>query len=547
MSSLATSMALDLELPWLAISLHGLTGALGALIALLLGRWGVQRLLFRLRANVRESECANGAIAFASTGWRAFDSLVFEFDRLARLRALRIDALARQEARFRALADSTHSVEAWFDRAGSLVWVNRSIEKLVGYSRAECLLAGNLIDLLVPEKDRVQMESFARAALRGEGSDELELQLVCKDASLRWVACHWRAMKSAEGRALGVRLSVEDIQERKDAQIRLLDTVASLQQAQALQEHYLQRSEDERLRLVAVLDALRAGILFVDRDRRIYHCNQALRDMWGLAREENLAGQRDTDLIERTAALRMDNEAYLRHLEAVLKQRGSSLAYEIPLVDGRVFEEVSALVGSEDGARYIGRVWIFEDITERKLTAQQLVDLAERDTLTGLFNRRRFLEEIERMIAEAARRADHMALVYFDLDGFKAVNDRFGHAAGDRVLVAVADTVAATVRRNELLFRLGGDEFAVLVPAANRDEVVTLAHRILLKIRASEFDCDEGKAHVGVSLGVAFFPNHAATPQGLLEAADAAMYRAKAAGRNTVVIYGEAGSVSPVA
>ncbi|QSI79110.1 diguanylate cyclase [Niveibacterium microcysteis] len=497
----------------------------------------MQQVFDDLRDAVRASDRSGGALAGEAAGWAAFDAVVSEFDRLARLRALRIGALTRQEARFRALADSTHSVEAWFDRTGALVWISRSVERVSGYSRAECLLAPSLIELMVPLKDRAQLTSLGRSALAGEGRSDFEIRIQRKDGGLRWVACHWVAMKNAAGRMLGVRLSVEDIQARKDVEARLLDTVAELRRAQALTGHYLQRTEDERLRLVSLLDTLRVGILFVDRDRRVYYCNHALREMWGFSPDENLTGLRDEALIERSAALRADDTAYRLHLDAVLSRQAASPRYEIPLSDGRVLEEVSALVRSEDGARRIGRVWVYEDITERKQTAQRLIEIAEHDALTGLYNRRRFHEELDRMLAVGQRHGEQVALLSFDLDGFKAVNDRFGHQAGDRVLIGVADGVAAIVRRNELLFRLGGDEFAVLVPEAKPAEVITLAQRVNRSIASQRFAFDDGEASVGVSIGIALFPEHARDAEALIEAADTALYAAKAAGKGTQVLY----------
>ena len=521
----------------LVVIVSGLFGSLGALIALSLARRWMQQVFDDLRDAVRASDRSGGALAGEAAGWAAFDAVVSEFDRLARLRALRIGALTRQEARFRALADSTHSVEAWFDRTGALVWISRSVERVSGYSRAECLLAPSLIELMVPLKDRAQLTSLGRSALAGEGRSDFEIRIQREDGGLRWVACHWVAMKNAAGRMLGVRLSVEDIQARKDVEARLLDTVAELRRAQALTGHYLQRTEDERLRLVSLLDTLRVGILFVDRDRRVYYCNHALREMWGFSPDENLTGLRDEALIERSAALRADDTAYRLHLDAVLSRQAASPRYEIPLSDGRVLEEVSALVRSEDGARRIGRVWVYEDITERKQTAQRLIEIAEHDALTGLYNRRRFHEELDRMLAVGQRHGEQVALLSFDLDGFKAVNDRFGHQAGDRVLIGVADGVAAIVRRNELLFRLGGDEFAVLVPEAKPAEVITLAQRVNRSIASQRFAFDDGEASVGVSIGIALFPEHARDAEALIEAADTALYAAKAAGKGTQVLY----------
>jgi diguanylate cyclase (GGDEF)-like protein/PAS domain S-box-containing protein len=526
--------------PWplgVAVTVTALFAGLGALIPLSLARRSMQQVFVDLRAAVRQSDASGGAVASKPTGWADFDSLTAEMDKLARLRALRIEALIRQEARFRALADSSHGVEAWFSRKGALVWVSRSIERLTGYSRAECMLAPNLIELLTSPKDRPRMLSIAASALRDDDRREIEIAIVRKDGRRHWIACHWRRLFGTDQRLLGLRVSIEDIQGRKDAELRLLDTVASLRRAQALQAHYLQRSDDERLRLAALLDTLRVGILFVDRDRRVYYSNRPMRAIWGFGDDENLMGMSDQELIERTAPMRSDDIAYRGLLTQVLAQRGRSDPAEVPLKDGRVLEQVSSLVASEDGKRNLGRVWIFEDVTERRRAALQLLEMAERDALTNLLNRRRFHEELGRMLADASRRHEKVGLLSFDLDGFKSVNDRFGHAAGDIVLIEVSKAVTAIVRRNELLFRLGGDEFAVLIPEAAPEDVATLARRVNLQVSTMSFDFPAGRATVGVSLGIAFYPDHANDAEALIECADHAMYRAKAAGKNRVEIY----------
>jgi diguanylate cyclase (GGDEF)-like protein len=118
---------------------------------------------------------------------------------------------------------------------------------------------------------------------------------------------------------------------------------------------------------------------------------------------------------------------------------------------------------------------VFEDVTEQLRVAEQLMCLAERDPLTNLYNRRRFHEELERMLADARRHGESVGLLAIDLDGFKPVNDLYGHQAGDEVLIGLANAVGAVVRRNEMFFRMGGDEFAILVPIATAQGLSELA------------------------------------------------------------------------
>jgi diguanylate cyclase (GGDEF)-like protein len=183
-----------------------------------------------------------------------------------------------------------------------------------------------------------------------------------------------------------------------------------------------------------------------------------------------------------------------------------------------------------------GSLWIFEDVTAERATAEQLIFLAERDTLTGVYNRRRFDTELERMVKRADRREQPMALVIFDLNDFKIINDSHGHAAGDQVLIDIARTVNKTVRQNEVFCRLGGDEFAVLMPEASAYDASMLSRRIEQQVTVLDFEFDGVKRRVSASLGIAVYPSHANDAQTLVAAADAAMYQAKKQDKRRVVV-----------
>jgi diguanylate cyclase (GGDEF)-like protein len=187
--------------------------------------------------------------------------------------------------------------------------------------------------------------------------------------------------------------------------------------------------------------------------------------------------------------------------------------------------------------RPVGHLWLFQDVTRERQTADQLIYLAERDALTGLYNRHRFNEELGRMIADAQRHSSRLALLFYDLDDFKYINDTFGHRAGDAMLIRVAGEVAGQVRRNELYARLGGDEFAILVPEISDEMLRVLAERITRAIAQVRFEYEGQSLRLTSSLGVAVFPDHADNPEDLIARADTAMYQAKEAGKNAWRIY----------
>ena len=441
-------------------------------------------------------------------------------------------ALQKCEAKLHAIANYTYAAEAWFSPTGRLIWVSPAIERVTGYTSEECLQAKNLIDLLVYERDRRFALDRALQAIEGGEGRKFETRLMKKDGQLIWVALNWQGVHDANGGYQGLRVSCDEIQARKEVELHLLDIVAELRRAQGLQESYLRRSNDERARLSALLNVMRVGVLFVDSDDRVLYCNNAFRRICGFAEEENLTSVRAEVLIERSAGLRADNLAFLEHLRVVKADVETSAPFEINLVDGRVITEISTLVQSAESGRYTGRLWTYEDVTEAKRNGEQLIQLATRDPLTDLFNRRRFHEELERMLADASRREVEVGLLMIDLDGFKPINDEFGHQAGDLVLVTIAREMGTIIRRNEMMFRLGGDEFAVLAADTAEDDMIELARRVGDRIEAMRFDFAGRQARLTASLGIALYPRHAESEQNLIACADQAMYQAKGGGRN---------------
>lgn len=434
---------------------------------------------------------------------------------------------------FRLAAEAGHCLEGWVDLDGRLYWVNQAIERYTGQS-VDAVLAADFVDLVVYERDRAYCRDQIRQALSSGVAAEFELRLVNGRGSVQWMACYWQPVRSDDGALLGLRATMSDIQARKEAEFKLLESVAALRRAQALSEHYLRRSNEERSRLSALLDVVRMGILFMDTDRRVVYCNRTFCEIWGLPDGERFVGVRDVALQKHALALIEDVTGYQQHVSRVLLCREPSEPFEIHFSDGRLVTDFSHIVPGPDGSRAIGRIWVFEDITEQRRVANQLLHLAERDPLTNLFNRRRFHEELERMLADGRRHREGVGLLAIDLDGFKPVNDSYGHQAGDEVLVGLAVAVASVVRRNEMFFRMGGDEFAILVPAAEPQGLAELARRVCACIAGLNFSFGrgQGKATVTASIGIALSTLHGEGGECLIGAADRGMYRAKALGGN---------------
>ncbi|KAA3650028.1 MAG: diguanylate cyclase [Proteobacteria bacterium] len=435
---------------------------------------------------------------------------------------------AVEGARLRLIAETSAGVEAAFSRAGRLEWISPSIEALSGYTATQCCQAPDLVALLVDPLDRAYARDLGRQAMAGT-SGEAELRFCHRGGQTVWVSCRWQCVRDAGGGVWMLRVSMASAQVRKATELKLLESVAALRRAQGLSEHYLARSRDERQRLAALLDVIDLGILFVDADRRVRYTNPALGRIWSFAqRGDALLGMRDTALLDAIQDQLSAPDAYRAHVASVQGQRSRSAPHEIVFSDGRRVREVSVMVTAEGANRSLGRLWVFEDVTEQRQAAEALVRLAERDALTNLYNRRRFHDALEAALAGAQRSTTQIGLMMFDLDGFKPINDRLGHQKGDEVLVAVAGAIRRVVRRNEQLFRVGGDEFAILIAEANETALQELAQRVVAEVASIRI----AGTKISASVGYACYPGDAQSQDALVAAADSAMYRAKSAGKN---------------
>lgn len=204
----------------------------------------------------------------------------------------------------------------------------------------------------------------------------------------------------------------------------------------------------------------------------------------------------------------------------------------------------------DDAGNIIAIVRVMRDVTERGIIERELRDanralersraafeeLAMRDELTSLYNRRELDRRLVAEIARSSRNNQPFSFVLFDIDHFKAVNDGYGHPAGDAVLRQVARIVEGELRVSDVAARYGGEEIALLLPDTSEMGAVVVASRLRARLAASLFDIGEGATiSVTASFGVACVPTHAATTADLVAAADRALYEAKAAGRDRVV------------
>lgn len=285
----------------------------------------------------------------------------------------------------------------------------------------------------------------------------------------------------------------------------------------------------ERNFVTHLLETAQAIILTQDSDNRILTCNRYAYSVTGYGKDElinrpflELLGEDDS----------RDDVAYMLKSLAKGERQHFEVEHDLRGKDGSpiniVWQHSHLSIGKADSAVILS---VGMDITARKKAERRLAWLADHDPLTGLFNRRRFEHELEHAIASAKRYGHSGALLFFDLDQFKYVNDTSGHSAGDRLLVKIGESLPRLLRGVDIVGRLGGDEFAVILSRATGDEAIQVTKKILAHIRDTEFSVGERVHKVSASMGIAMFPDHGGNQQDLLTRADLAMYQVKESGR----------------
>ena len=177
------------------------------------------------------------------------------------------------------------------------------------------------------------------------------------------------------------------------------------------------------------------------------------------------------------------------------------------------------------------------EIVERKHAEQRVYELAIKDALTGLLNRRSLIQHLEHAVAYSARHKTRFAVLFMDLDNFKQINDSFGHATGDQLLIQVAGRLRKAVREADVVARLGGDEFIVLLKGLSTGaEAATVAEKISRSL-ASPYALGERAVNTSASIGMAMYPQDGAFAQALIQNADKAMYRAKEKMRGSIQFF----------
>lgn len=389
------------------------------------------------------------------------------------------------------------------DESTRVLHVNAGFTRLLGYAKDE--IGGHPADVLEgPLTDRDRMTWIRSRVLAGEPARAVVV-LYAKDRTPVWTEL---ASFPADGPA-GV---VHHVATFRDVTAR---------------RQFEERLSSEKHKLQITLASIADAVVTVLADGRVEFVNRAAQQLLGVELID-VYGQNVRDVLRLTDDDGLPLDVAVRERDGDAVRRGDAhLGTRSGIIE---VSYVSSLVDSEDA----GTVVVLRDVTVENRLATRLSFEASHDSLTGLKNRRAFNERLEDAVRGARERGEYHAVGFLDLDRFKMVNDRFGHATGDRLLREIGRAIGDVVRNCDVAARIGGDEFGVLLTNCHIDDARLVAETIRTAVEACRIDREGLTLGVGVSVGLASIDPGTAGASAALAAADAACYRAKMAGRNAI-------------
>jgi len=382
---------------------------------------------------------------------------------------------------------------------------------------------------------------------------QLENRYIKKDGSIVWVNMNVTKKVAPSGELSYYIAAITDIHAKKEAEAELRtlhadlearvdartkelnDAVAMLKTAMALQQQAEQLVKDREAELRSVIENANDAYISLDQAGVVREWNRQAEIIFGWTAAETI-GQLLDELIIPSEIQHRQHQGMSRYVSTsnstVLGKR-----LELPAIrkDGsRLTVEVRITALEVKGNKIFSA--FLHDISERKKVEAQREYETRHDVLTGLLNRRALIEMLPIARARSTRIGKALGVLFIDLDGFKAVNDRLGHEAGDRLLCEIAKRLLETVRKSDSVFRLAGDEFTVLLEEMTdtHNDAHSVANKLIDRVSAP-MDLCGAAATVGASIGIAVFtPGHSTSAEDLIREADYWMYEAKKSGRGRV-------------
>ena len=402
-----------------------------------------------------------------------------------------------------------HIEDGYFeiDLAGTFTYANAAACVIYGRSAKE-IIGLNYLDYTDGVNAKKAFAAFNRIYKSGASGKLINFEVIRKDGIRRQLEISASLIVDQSGKSVGFRGITRDVTARKQIEEEL-------------------RQSEERYR--TIIEDIEDAYFEVDLRGRFIFVNDALCESLGYSRDELIG---------------MDQRQYggettireLRTLFNRVYRKGAPVkayAFELYRKDGSKGHcEISvSLIKNREGES-IGFRGIARDVTERKKNEEQIRHLATHDILTGLPNRVLFDEVLEQSIKDSRRYGRQFALLFMDLDGFKAINDTFGHETGDRVLIICARRLKRALRASDFIARLGGDEFVILAQGITDKTGVTTLVNTVFSIVNKPILIRGSRHHLTASIGISIYPQDGGDKQSLMKTADMAMYSAKEKGSN---------------
>jgi diguanylate cyclase (GGDEF)-like protein/PAS domain S-box-containing protein len=464
----------------------------------------IQALQDQLDELTRQNKLLRQSVAQGDRIQRMWQDSVAELKRTKK-------ALKLSEERFHlAVSGSRDGIWDW-DLVNDQAYYSSRWKAMLGYGEDEIGADINeTLDRLHPDEAQ-QVRDAIDAYLTGALERfEVMARLQSKAGTYRWILMRGQALRDRAGKA-----------------VRFVGTNADLTE---------RMKTEQQLKLGAqVMESTHEGVIVTDRKAIIEAVNPAFTALTGYASE---------DVIGRNPSLLSSGRHPAEFFQAMWHtlEREGSWKGEIwnRRRDGQLFAEalrISAIRNSlGEVTHYVG---ILSDITEQKEHQERLHHMAFHDALTGLPNRLVFNDRLGQALRQARRHGDKVAVLFFDLDKFKAVNDTFGHKVGDLLLQEVTARVRSCLREEDTIARIGGDEFCAVVRGSDQVQQIGDVGRRIIDQLNQPFEIDGHRCQIGCSIGISRYPTDSQDQAQLIRFADEAMYQAKADGRNRLVFHPE--------
>lgn len=416
--------------------------------------------------------------------------------------------IAKSEARYVSVVNSVKDIIFQTDLRGNWIFLNPAWHEITGFTVQESV--GQPLWNYAPAEDKQYIRDRFTSYIQG-GHKEIrrEIRYLTKDGEIRWFELVANLRQEGESNTVGTSGTLSDITERKQMHVHL-------QLAASVFTH------------------ANEGILITTTDFKIVDVNGAFTTITGYSKDEVIG--KNPSVIRSS----QHNISFFASLRQGLKQNGKWNG-EVwnRRKNGEIYAEMlSVSEVRNDKGELQNYIAIFSDITVLKNQQQQLEHIAHYDPLTSLPNRLLLADRINQAIAQVARHNIGFVLAYIDIDGFKQINDNFGHAVGDQLLKGLAKNMGRVLRNSDTLARIGGDEFIALL--LDFKDIDSSAHLIERLLAAAETPLIIGNLthQVSASIGVTYYPQESiAETEQLLSQADRAMYQAKLAGKNRYRIF----------